>query len=253
MNVSDARRVPVDGNARLKRLCADAVPDGAGFKDFLSSKWRRPWQTGERRACSMTAVDRSSIRCRSTRPGDAISRARLRRLADQRRRFGYRRLHVLPRRDGHVADRRKTRPLCREENPTVLRRKSPPPDRGGTHTDPADDPPEQPRVVDLVHDRLANGRRFRVPNIIGNATRECLAAIPDISVSGKRVVRQVRAIIDRHARPGASSATTARSSPLWPSRNSLKCWISTGFISRPQGLPGTRSPKASRVGCVTNA
>lgn len=48
----------------------------------------------ERRACAMMAVDRSSVRCRSTRPDDAPLRARLRELADQRRRFGYRRLHV---------------------------------------------------------------------------------------------------------------------------------------------------------------
>ena len=55
----------------------------------------------ERRACTIMAVDRSSVRYRSVRPDDAGLRARLRELADQRRRFGYRRLHVLLRQEGH--------------------------------------------------------------------------------------------------------------------------------------------------------
>ena len=45
--------------------------------------------------------------------------------------------------------------------------------------------------VDFVHDQLANGRRFRVLNVIDDVTKECLAAIPDTSISGKRVVREI--------------------------------------------------------------
>lgn len=78
----------------------------------------------ERRACATMAVDRSSVRYRSTGPDDAALRARLREFADQRRRFGYRRLHVLLRQEGHEVNRKKTQRLYREEGLTVQRRKS---------------------------------------------------------------------------------------------------------------------------------
>jgi transposase InsO family protein len=57
--------------------------------------------------------------------------------------------------------------------------------------------------TDFVHDQLANGRRFRVLTIIDDVTRECLAAVPDTSLSGKRVVRKIDGLIARRGRPGA--------------------------------------------------
>ena len=58
------------------------------------------YEMSERRACNAIGVDRSSVRYRSRRPDDAALRARLRELAIERRRFGYRRLHVLLRLEG---------------------------------------------------------------------------------------------------------------------------------------------------------
>jgi putative transposase len=52
-----------------------------------------------------------------------------------------------------------------------------------------------------VHDQLACGRRFRVLTIIDDVTRECLAAVPDTSLTGKRVVREMGALIARRGRP----------------------------------------------------
>ena len=63
----------------------------------------------ERRACTIIAVDRSAVRYCAKRPDDAALRARLRELADQRRRFGYRCLHVLLRGEGWTMNRKKTR------------------------------------------------------------------------------------------------------------------------------------------------
>ena len=56
--------------------------------------------------------------------------------------------------------------------------------------------------LDFVHDQLAHGRRFRVLNIVDDVTRECLAAIPDTSISGRRVVRELAALIARRGKPG---------------------------------------------------
>ena len=56
--------------------------------------------------------------------------------------------------------------------------------------------------LDFVHDQLASGRRFRILNIVDDVTRECLAAIPDTSISGKRVARELSALIERRGKPG---------------------------------------------------
>ena len=57
--------------------------------------------------------------------------------------------------------------------------------------------------LDFVHDQFANGRRFRVLNIVDDVTKECLGAIPDTSISGRRVARELTAIIERRGKPGS--------------------------------------------------
>lgn len=81
-------------------------------------------EMSERRACSILGVDRSSVRYRHRRPDDAELRAALRQTAETHRRFGYRRLHVILRRDGHVQNRKRTQRLYREEGLSVRRRRS---------------------------------------------------------------------------------------------------------------------------------
>lgn len=163
---------------------------------------RTSLEVSERRACAMIAADRSSIRYRSIRPDDTGLRAQLRELADQRRRFGYRRLHVLVRQEGYIVNRKKTQRLYREEGLTVRRRKSRRRIAVTRTPIPLATVPNSRWSVDFVHDQLANGRRFRVLNVIDDVTKECLAAIPDTSISGKRVVREMRAIIEQRGRPG---------------------------------------------------
>ena len=67
---------------------------------------------------------------------------------------------------------------------------------------PKTDGPNSRWSTDFVQDQLANGRRFRVLTIIDDVTKECLAAIPDTSPSGKRAVREMRALIARRGKPG---------------------------------------------------
>ena len=55
--------------------------------------------------------------------------------------------------------------------------------------------------LDFVHDQFALGRRFRILNIVDDVTRECLAAIPDTSISGKRVARELTVLIGRRGKP----------------------------------------------------
>ena len=69
----------------------------------------------ERRACRVIGADRSSMRYRSVRPPDVALRRRLRALSTERRRFGYRRLHILLAREGWRINHKKLRRLYREE------------------------------------------------------------------------------------------------------------------------------------------
>ena len=61
--------------------------------------------------------------------------------------------------------------------------------------------------LDFVHDQMANGRRFRILNITDDVTHECLGSIPDTSISGQRVARELTAIIEHR---GTSSARNKR-------------------------------------------
>ena len=63
----------------------------------------------------MIDADRKSMRYRSTRDDDTDLREKLRELANQRRRFGYRRLHILLRQEGGMINRKKTQRLYKEE------------------------------------------------------------------------------------------------------------------------------------------
>src|SRR5262245_15984802 len=72
-------------------------------------------EVSERRACSLVFADRKMIRYRSRRPPDTELRARLRELANQRRRFGYRRLYILLRDQGEPSGINRIYRLYREE------------------------------------------------------------------------------------------------------------------------------------------
>ena len=162
---------------------------------------RSAFEVSERRACAVLGVDRTSFRYRSSRPDDAAVRARLRELAGVRRRFGYRRLLVLMRREGLIMNHKKFRRLYRDERLQVRR-------RGGrkralgTRT-PLTIPqgPNQRWSLDFLSDAFVDGRRFRILAVVDDFTRECLALIADTSLPGLRVVRELEIIVARRGRP----------------------------------------------------
>ena len=159
------------------------------------------YEMSERRACRLIKADRKTVRYRSRRPRDEDLRRRLHELAAEQRRFGYRRLHVLLRAEGHAVNRKKTQRLYREEGLTVRKRKGRKRADGSAGADP--DRGRRPNArwsVDFVHDQLSGGRRFRILNVIDDVTKECLAAIADTSISGRRVARELDALS-----PGAAS------------------------------------------------
>src|SRR6516165_2638198 len=80
------------------------------------------YEVSQRRACQVIGADRSLIRYCRRRPEDSSLRSRLREIAAVRRRFGYRRLHVLLRREGITLNHKKLRRLYTEERLQVRRR-----------------------------------------------------------------------------------------------------------------------------------
>ena len=155
----------------------------------------------ERRACQIAGADRKMVRYQSQRPADTALRGRLRDLANERRRFGYRRLFVLLRREGEPSGINRIYRLYSEEGLTLrkpkARRKA-----IGTRAPILVEARANARwSLDFVHDQFACGRRFRVLNVVDDVTRECLAAAPDTSISGRRVARELTELIERCGKP----------------------------------------------------
>jgi putative transposase len=162
---------------------------------------RTSFEVSERRACAVLGVDRTSVRYRSGRPDDAAMRIRLRELAAVRRRFGYRRLHILMRREGFVMNHKKLRRLYREER-LQMRRRSGRKRALGTRAPMAiPQGPNQRWSLDFLSDAFTDGRRFRILAVVDDFTRECLALVADTSLGGQRVVRELEAVIVHRGRP----------------------------------------------------
>ena len=159
------------------------------------------YEMSQRRACRVIDTDRTSVRYQATRPDDGALRERLKALAQERRRFGYRRLHVLLRREGQAVNRKRVQRIYREERLMVRRR------GGRKRAIGTRRPMEIPLAanqrwsLDFVSDQMTDGRRFRILTVIDNCTRECLALVADTSLSGRRVARELDAIIGQRGRP----------------------------------------------------
>ncbi|WP_155258307.1 IS3 family transposase [Bradyrhizobium japonicum] len=217
MDVSEAKRLGAleEENAKLKKLLAEQMLDAAALRELLSKPMVGPaakraavahlqavMSLSERRACSIVGADRKMIRYRSSRPPDAVLRGRLRDLANERRRFGYRRLFVLLRREGEPSGINRIYRLYREEGLTVRKRRARRKAVGTRAPILVEARPNARWSLDFVHDQFANGRRFRILNIVDDVTKECLGAIPETSISGRRVARELTAIVQRRGKPG---------------------------------------------------
>jgi putative transposase len=162
---------------------------------------RIAFEVSERRACSTLGADRTSVRYCSRRPSDAVARARLRELASVRRRFGYRRLQILLTREGIVMNHKKFRRLYREERLQVRRRGGRKRALGTRSPIALPQGPNQRWSLDFLSDAFSDGRRFRILAIVDDFTRECLALVPDTSLPGLRVVRELNTVIAVRGRP----------------------------------------------------
>jgi putative transposase len=148
----------------------------------------------ERRACGLLMVGRSTCRYETvTREANEELRQKLRELAMVRRRFGYRRLHALLRREGWQINHKRVHRLYVEEQLWVRKRSR---RRRVAVPRTAMLVPNRRNEVwslDFVSDALASGRRFRALTIADDFTREAPAIEVDTSLGGVRVTR----VLDR--------------------------------------------------------
>jgi putative transposase len=133
---------------------------------------RAVWQVSIRRACQAVPIDRSSYHYRSKRTGQAVLMKRIKEIAETRVRYGYRRIHVLLRREGWPVNSKRVCRLYREMG-LQLRNKSPKrrvkaqlrEDRSMATT------ANQVWAMDFVHDQLFDGRKIRILTIVDTFTR----------------------------------------------------------------------------------
>ncbi|WP_141095301.1 DDE-type integrase/transposase/recombinase, partial [Salmonella enterica] len=142
-----------------------------------------------------------TYRYRSRRSDDMEVPARLKALAGERRRFGYRRLHILLQREGIEPNHKKLSRLYREERLTVRRRDGRKRALGTRAPMALPQGPNQRWSLDFVADTLDSGRRFRVLVVVDDFSRECLALVLDTSLSGIRVARELDVLVARRQRP----------------------------------------------------
>ncbi len=133
---------------------------------------RAAWQVSIRRACRAVPVDRSTYHYRSKRAGQAPLIKRIKEIAETRVRYGYRRIHVLLRREGWPVNAKRVCRLYREMD-LQLRNKSPKRRvkaklRGDRRVALQ---PNDVWAMDFVHDQLFDGRKIRVLTIVDTFTR----------------------------------------------------------------------------------
>ena len=155
----------------------------------------------QRHACRLVGLDRSTLRYQRKRTDDTAVRQRLRDLATERRRFGYRRLGWMLAREGHAMNHKKLYRLYREEQLMVRRRRGRKRALGTRAPMTMPDAINQRWSLDFVADALSDGRRFRILCIVDDFSRECLATVVDTSLGGVRVVRELERLATERALP----------------------------------------------------
>ena len=172
---------------QVKRQAVDVLREERGF--------------GVTRACGLLGISRSLYGYRSCRPVPAGLCERICELAGEKRRYGYRRLHVLLRREGWRVNRKRTYRLYRDAGLAVRRRKR---KRIGLfERKPLPKPSAVNRSwsMDFVSDGLCDGRKLRCLTIVDDCSRECPAIEVDTSITGRRVVAVLEHLAEARGLP----------------------------------------------------
>lgn len=165
------------------------------------SHLRDRFPVSERCACRLLAVSRSTVRYQPRRNDDAILVERLRDLARQRPRFGYRRLYALLRREGQVVNHKRVYRVYRAAGLAVPQRKRKRVAAKRGQTMRVGTRPNEHWSLDFMSDTLSTGRRLRTFSVLDTCTREALAIAVDTSLPSQAVTRVLERILLSRPRP----------------------------------------------------
>ena len=188
---------------------------------------RAGWKVSVRRACRVLRFDAKSYRYRSRRPGQAALEDRIRTICQTRVRYGYRRVHVLLRREGWVINEKRTRRVYNEigmqlRNKTPKRRV-----KAALRADRT--PPSRSNEVwamDFVHDQLAMGTKLRILTVIDTFSRYVPVVDPRLAYRGADVVATLERVCKDMGYPSAirvdlGSEFVSRDLDLWAYQNNV--------------------------------
>jgi putative transposase len=228
--------------------------------------FRSGFQVSERRACRVADVPRTTMRYRSRARDQSPLRLRLRELTASRVRYGYRRLHILLRREGWRVNAKRVYRLYREEG-LSLRLKRPKKRVSVPRvTPPPAEHPNERWSFDFLKDSLADGRPFRVFTIVDNVSKVSPAIVADFSInvgsflgSSPVLVTPVHAPSARPLRVDRrppwtlrSSASPAASCLVLPNAPLVSSSLPGDIVAAATGIPRARTCVASPASTASN-
>jgi putative transposase len=196
-------------------------------KRKLVEEMRGEWCVSIRRACRVFLCDTSTYHYKSRRPGQAELELRIKEICQTRVRYGYRRVHVLLRREGWEVNVKKTHRIYRELG-LQLRNKTP---KRRVKAKLREDrreatQPNETWAMDFVHDQLAMGRKIRVLTIVDTFSRYAPAIDPRFTYRGEDVVETLERICAETGYPSSirvdqGSEFVSRDLDLWAYANGV--------------------------------
>jgi putative transposase len=200
---------------------------GSAAKRVAAGHLIQTHSVSQRRVCRLLQLHRSMARYqRSHRSDDPTLEKRLKALAEQYPRYGYSLLHGILKNEGLVVNRKRTYRIYTHLGLQVRTKRRKKLNRPRIPMG-VPDSVNQRWSVDFVSDQLANGRRFRVCNIIDDFSRECVAQVTDFSISGERLVRELDQLARIRSLPGTivldnGPELTSKAMFFWSRRTGVK-------------------------------
>ncbi len=155
----------------------------------------------ERHACVLVGVQRSLLRYSSRKLDETVLVNKIKEIAYEKKRFGYRRIHMLLKRSGMKINHKRVYRIYKSCGLKVLKRGGRKKALGTRKIELFVTRPNEKWAVDFVHDALSEGKRIRLLTIIDIFTRECLDIVVDTSLSGHRVIRTLERLIKKRGKP----------------------------------------------------
>jgi putative transposase len=179
------------------------------------------------RSCGLVEMERSSYSYRTVARSDELLREALKQAAATHRRWGYRFLMTVLKREGFTDNHKRVYRIYREEGLQVRQRKR---KRTAKWRGEKPNAPDQINArwsMDFVQDSTARGQKIRILNILDDCTRRCLRIEVDTSLSGERVVRKLDQVIELHGKPEAllmdnGPEFTGKRLDKWAYKNDVK-------------------------------